>query len=501
MVGRIQVLAALVLATATACAHPTPHPPTPPPPIPQPRIVQFTVRADVDLPADLAATFGTDKPHVVPCALVPVGDTQRAVCTLDADFPIGDPAVPSQVYAGIARVAGTGLIETQRRFLINGHSAGLDDVRVEASAPPLSRIVVRGRDLAREDGQPFVWRGATEFQMLDYVADGNEAQAIATLDWMKAERFNVARVLTMMPPGGWFELSPAAAQAALPRLFNLASARGVWLELVALAGTKDGDYSIPALEQHVAAIGAACRQTSTNGCAAVELANENAHPSQRDDLDEQPTIDHFMSLLPHDMPISAGSNCCGQTDEGMVYAGGTYITVHNDRSRDTWERTRHLRELETVSAVNFMPVVGDEPIGFDEVDQPGRRSANENEAFGQGATGRVIDVAITFHYEAGLRALPPGPIAAGAARAFIAGTMIAPDDVHLTFRNAGWSGVLESPVKEFSGAVRVFSGIGRVNVAVALGTESGFTVRMTDGWIRGATLVNRPGVQVFEVHR
>src|SRR5262245_2449513 len=70
-----------------------------------------------------------------------------------------------------------------------------DASRVETPAVP-RHLAVDGTGF-RRGSAPFEWRGITAFRLLEQLAHGRENEAIAYLDWARANRVNVVRVLTM----------------------------------------------------------------------------------------------------------------------------------------------------------------------------------------------------------------------------------------------------------------------------------------------------------------
>ncbi len=369
------------------------------------------------------------------------------------------------------------------------------DVILTPIVPPLARLQVVGRQMVRTDGAPFVWRFASGFSLLAHVAHGRDDQARAFLAWARAMGFTGVRVFSML---SWADLPPARGREVLPRALQLAAEQGLYLEVVALATTKDYSIDADAMRLHVRALGEACAEASS--CAAIELANENYHTSQRADLLEDVAfLRELRALVPRSVPVSLGS---GPSDEIDNYPGGDYITLHLGRGRDTWNMVRHVREMEAVSAAAGRFVVSDEPIGAGEVDESGRRSADPAVHYALGTLARVFDIGATFHFEDGLATQSPRPVQQACAEAFIAGTRIVPDDVRLVFRNAGWTAPLESPVKGFSGAVRAYSGLGdQVSIVVAVGVQDGFALELRDPWHITRMVAERPGVRVLEVVR
>lgn len=96
----------------------------------------------------------------------------------------------------------------------------------------------------------------------------------------------------------------------------------------------------------------------------------------------------------------------------------------------------------------------------------------------------------------------PGAVQLASMRAWVQGTRIVPDDVFLDYRNAGQVAPLESPVKEFDKAVRVYAGVSEThNVVVALGTEPGFYLGIRDGWRITEQISDRREVKTWRVSR
>ena len=367
-----------------------------------------------------------------------------------------------------------------------------------APPPPAMTALRRdGRGLVNGAG-PYVWRMATGFALVDLVADGHEPAAVLFLDGLRADGFTGVRVVSTLCC--WFRLTSAEGLAALPRTLALARARGMYVEVVALAATRTAssggkDWTEAEIRAHVRQVGAVCGQAVN---CLIELANENYHASQRSNLLTNVTfLKSLRASIPPHVLVSFGA---GPSDEKDNYPGGDYVTVHSGRGRSTWDDVRHAREQETISVRCRCFVVDNEPLGAGE-DNTGSRSTNPHEFFARGALSRLLGTGSTFHFQNGLRAIPPAGHQFDAARAYIAGTRVVPDETRLAFRNAGWTGVLESPVKSFSGAVRVYSGISpQMNLAMALGVTPAFRMTLRAGW-HADTAVDRPGVQVFRLLR
>jgi hypothetical protein len=231
---------------------------------------------------------------------------------------------------------------------------------------------------------------------VDYVADGQEAQAVTYLKWAASQQLTVVRVLTMM--GGQFDLRPEDGRRALPRLLELAAIHGLTVEVVALAGTAD----IPVnLKAHVEAIGGILRE-HPNGL--LEIANEPVHPSQSKDVQDPAVLHSLAAVVPREIPVSLGS-----IERGEGFGAGSYITWHapRDSGREGWGHVHALAEGAELLNKWKKPVVSDEPIGAGSVVQPGRRDSDPGRFRAAALLTRLAGLGATFHYESGIQARVP----------------------------------------------------------------------------------------------
>jgi hypothetical protein len=213
-----------------------------------------------------------------------------------------------------------------------------------------------------EEGRPFEWRGITAFRLAELVAQGREGDAAAYLDWAASRRLSVVRVLLMAQH--LFQLAPDQGLRAAPRLLELAAARGLHVELVALADTA----TLPVdLERHVESVGAIAR---AYGNALVEIANEPWHPTQDRRLHDPAYVQSLAKLVPDVVPVALGS---AEADRG--YAAGDYATWHSPRGggAEGWQHVLQLAEGAALIDRWKKPVVSDEPIGAAAAAIPGRR--------------------------------------------------------------------------------------------------------------------------------
>ncbi len=270
-----------------------------------------------------------------------------------------------------------------------------------ASAPAkpaasLARLRIHATRFTLQDGSTFQWRGITAFRLVDFIADGDEASAIRFLDWAAQQKLTVVRVLVMM--GGLFDLRPDDGRRALPRLLRLAAERGLYVEVVALAGTAD----IPVeLEPHVRELG---KTLASHPNAVLEIANEPVHPSQAAAVQNPEVLGKLAALVPPDTPVALGS-----IERGDGFGGGGYITWHapRDGGRDGWRHVSALAQGADLIARWKKPVVSDEPIGAGPKAEPGRRDDSPDRFRAAALLTRLSGAGATFHYQGGIDARVP----------------------------------------------------------------------------------------------
>jgi hypothetical protein len=267
--------------------------------------------------------------------------------------------------------------------------------RSAAGARP-SRISVKATRFVDASGRRFEWRGLTAFRLVELIAHGREKEAIAFLDWSARNTLTVVRVLSMAE--GLFQLKPEEGLKALPRLLELAAARGLHVEIVALADTAAIKLD---LERHTKAIATIA---AANSNALVEIANEPWHPTQDPRLHDPAFVRKLADLIPRDVPVALGSV---EANDG--YSAGRYVTWHAPRSPADggWGHVQELRAGADLAARFGKPVVSDEPIGAAEQFIPGRRDNDPQRFAAAAALTRLAGLGATFHYEGGLQARIP----------------------------------------------------------------------------------------------
>jgi hypothetical protein len=320
------------------------------------------------------------------------------------------------------------------------------------------RLHVHGERMHTPDHRVFQWRGLMAFQLLDRVADGQVAESTGYVKWAQSTGFNVLRVLASNHWAGLMDLTPEQGWEAMPRLFDLARTHGMYVQVVALAGT-DG-WTTPRIHEQVRRVGELC--AASDNCI-LEIANEPYHGSQSGYLKGSTAqslnyahLRELRLLVPGHVPVALGAS---KNDEGpdahALGPGADFVVLHLNRSRSRWDRTRRVRELEMVADATGKYVVDNEPIGAGETLDPGRRDNLPAVFFAQGVLARVFNVGSTFHCSDCLYAKIPGPVQQESAREFVRGNRLWEDGWEFQYANAGRppSPIARVPV----GAVRAYS--------------------------------------------
>jgi hypothetical protein len=265
-----------------------------------------------------------------------------------------------------------------------------------AQTQSLARLRVDGARLVDADGRRFDWRGITAFRLLEFIAHGRERDAIAFLDWASSQKLTVVRVFVMAHH--LFQLKPQEGIASLPRLLELAAARRLYVEVVALADTAEIALD---LDQQVKAVGAIA---AAHANALVEIANEPWHPTQDKRLHDPVLVKRLAGLIPPSVPVALGS-----AEGDPRYAEAGYATWHSPRASgdDGWRHVTALSQGAKLMADWKKPVISDEPIGAADVVIPGRRDNAPGRFAAAGALTGLAGLGATFHYEGGLQAKIP----------------------------------------------------------------------------------------------
>jgi len=170
---------------------------------------------------------------------------------------------------------------------------------------------------------------------------------------------------------------------------------------------------------------------------------------------------------------------------------GDYLTIHGARDDGDggWRFVRHTNEQRALADRVGKYAVNDEPR---------RDDLNCGRQLGMAMLTRLFSLGDTFHSAAGLQAQP---FAGGEADAFACrarGWAAVPDDWWGSYANAGF---INSPVKSFDGAVRVYSSVnGERAYVLVLGATPSLRIDWNDGWSR-ELIINESGAQLYAVKR
>jgi len=314
--------------------------------------------------------------------------------------------------------------------------------------------------------------------VLTALAPGRDPRPV--LDEVAGLGFNLVRIFCGALP--WASQDLSHVYANLPGVLQACSDRGLnaYLAYHTEAGT---GYD---LEQHTDEVEAIAGTYPV--VVLREVANEADHPTQGDRLSPDRCADLADRM---NGPVLHGATITD--DESMLYAGREGNAVHLDRGRDPWNMVRRVREIYGRSEENGLPSTNQEPIGADEVEQPGKRLTDPAIFDTMGALGRLFDVLSLFHSEDGLQTRTMRPVTKACAQAFVRGFRAWSGAEELQYRNTGHDG---SPVKaaNFDRVIRVYSGVvpdWRSALTVVLGLQSSLDhagVELNAGWQWGTLL-------------
>jgi hypothetical protein len=357
-----------------------------------------------------------------------------------------------------------------------------------APAAPAKHVRTVGERFVRPDGRTFQWRGITAFRLLERLAARRQRDVESYLDWAAAEKLTVVRVLAMASE--LFALSPERGLASLDRLLELADARGLYVEVVALADTARWRV---ALDRQVAAVAAVCARHANT---FLELANEPVHPTQNPLLARPATLVELRAEVPPGVPVAVGS----VSDLGAL-AAGDYVTIHPARggASEPWAAVWSIADAYALVDRLDKPVVNDEPIGAADKRIPGRRDNDPARFRAIALLSRFLGAGVTFHYEGGLEARIPSGAEADCLAGWQDAWTVLPDDFEARARLSVRPGA-DSPLSGVATG-RVFEAVvGSTRWVLAVGSTSPADAAWREGW--NVTLVGQwPGVWLARAGR
>jgi hypothetical protein len=261
----------------------------------------------------------------------------------------------------------------------------------------------------------------------------------------KDNKINWIRVFMML---SWMKMYREDTVPALSPFLSLAEPYGIYVEIVALADTE----LLPKFDQreHCNEVSSICEQHNNS---VLEIFNEPFHGvAQKAD----PEWLHEQALL---TPISLICSEGSSNDFEDTSSKGDYITCHADRTDgdNGWRHVRHVKEMLDLKNIVNKPCISDEPIGSGEEFEAGRRENDPSKWRAKGLLTTLFGPE-TFHYQQGLYSQIPTGNQLECFKAWIQGVNFFPNSFKYdyAFVNSGWN---NSPVKSFSNALRVYSGI------------------------------------------
>jgi len=257
-------------------------------------------------------------------------------------------------------------------------------------------------------------------------------------------------------------------------VLELAANHGLYVEVVAFAGTADIPVDLQGHIDGIASILAA------HPNAVLEIANEPVHPSQSADVQNPAVLKALAARVPPDIPVALGS-----IERGDGFGDGKYITWHSPREsgRAGWSHVHALAEGADLLARWKKPVISDEPIGAGPAFQPGRRDDAPARFRAAALLTRLIGLGATFHYEGGLQARVPEGRELECFNAWNEAWTLLPPDVERRggFRVAGAAdGIVAAPTREPVNGIYERAD-GANGWVLMLGGEAA-ALTLSDGW-------------------
>jgi hypothetical protein len=273
-------------------------------------------------------------------------------------------------------------------------------------------IHVDGATFRDEANRPWGWRGATHFMLLARYLRGEDIGP-ALVD-ARSHGWNVLRVFGRVAGSGWPDFADFAAPeqsftyaTQLGAFFDLLAAKGLRVEIVPL--TYADDISVQR---------ARLQQTYDVAAGRWNVFVEGANEPEVNGID---IVTIYQGVNRRGVVSAYGTYDLRCTGSGpCTLPMLDYVTTHTSREAEWMRKVKDLLELRDGfggaddPAQWFLgtkrPTVGDEPMGADEFDQPGRRSASVSDfeqAFGVCV---IYSAGCTFHSQAGLRSQSLGPV-------------------------------------------------------------------------------------------
>lgn len=325
--------------------------------------------------------------------------------------------------------------------------------------PTINGRVVPDKKVFRLNGNVWQWRGVTDFMLFRDWSDGKDISEV--LYQRLSVGANLVRVLGMA-----YNIPVNAGQ---PKFVGDPTRVKAFVEYLATFGLR---VEFTALAD-----------------AQLLMPNQNVQISYLVRILEDLPETAFLEYGNEPFKNGFDPTGIGKLDTPTVLASGRYdwndpsadldyITVHEDRG-DEWPRKSRTDEWSDHAGKT---VVWDEPMGANEVNQPGRRSNVPEDFFDLGAGVALHGGGMTFHSEAGLLSQEWGPVQLECAVRCFEGMMSVPADAPLWRYTRG--GLSDCPIEHSDTlALRTFAQIdGNQAVALAVRPAGSWEAKAVSGW-------------------
>lgn len=267
---------------------------------------------------------------------------------------------------------------------------------------PLDRLTAGSR-MFMCGGQLYRWRSVSMFMLFNRFMRAEDIQP--QIDWMDSVGADAARVFSMIGGlgiwGGW-RLDPLVTPnyyLHLRDFFDWMHKRKKRVELTVLADCNSDrlDYDVAAQVRHI------------NGCTEVaqEFPNVIIELANEPQLNGVRVNDLRAAVRRPGVLMSTGDY---SPENGNLYCLD-YGNLHPQRDNEWPRKAKDLYEYSEAGWPGFSPThipwQNGEPIGADEIDQPGKRSTNAKDFYDHGLVTALYGCGGTFHFQDGLYASVP----------------------------------------------------------------------------------------------
>lgn len=311
--------------------------------------------------------------------------------------------------------------------------------RLWADTGERGRVHVDGDRFVRDDGTTFAWRGFTAFRLYEqWLAGGAAVIDPVVQDWLtcgggcNARGPNVLRVLGMVD--------------SFAHLWPQEHGDRYYTELAPFV-----DHLWNTFHLRVEFVVFADAQLIVADSAAQDQHNERVYVALSSS--QTPTIfweqgNEVFKNLPGGgaRAYELGRRIQGRSPKILVASGDyddptvnqlDYVTLHPPRDAE-WPRKA--KDVYDFREAAHKPAVGDEPMGFGEVERANARSTSTLDAAHFAAACQLFSAGCTYHSDAGIAFGPLGPIQRATATAFFAAASWVPADAQrMPYRRGGES--------------------------------------------------------------